>query len=139
LSDGTCRAARGSPRGGSEIWFSDCPGRLGEAGPRDVGASRSAADGEAADEAVETEDEAAELAGMFRPARGAIELEESPAESAESVESVEAGSHQRGGRTSAWPVERTGARTAAASARRIATGRPVEAANRSEDSAMTPS
>ena len=48
------------------------------------------------------------------------------------------GVHQRGGRTSACPVERADTVEAAARARRTATGRAVAAANRADDAATSP-
>jgi hypothetical protein len=48
------------------------------------------------------------------------------------------GVHQRGGRTSACPIDRAGTVAAAASARRTATGRAVAAAKRVEDAATCP-
>jgi hypothetical protein len=166
LSVGTCRAARASPRGGSVILLSgnratcSAVGRPVGATVRAIGPEATAPGGAATDdaEAAAADDaegaEAADDAEAVDEPDAADEAEPAeevePAEDAGATEdagtnaglgpsvSDELGSHQRGGRTSAPPVDRTGARTPAASARRIATGRPVAAANRCEDSATRP-
>jgi len=149
LSVGTCRAARASPRAGSAARST-----RRRTGPVTATTPASAETGTAGVEPAEAEPldaepPEAEPADAEPPDAEAKPLDAEPSEAEPAPARAGrasgtagpaggdsgCGDHQRGGRTSAAPSDRTGAPAEPAIARRIATGRPVEAANRTDPAA----